>query len=65
MDAFAFLLLQIINGSSWNPEFGQSTNYKNWISRLDLKTCTVCRKMHGQVWNIYEIPEQEPKVHPN
>ncbi len=64
MDVFAFLLLQIINGSNWNPEFGQSKNYKNWIAKLDLKTCIQCRIMHGKIWDINDSPEYEPQVHP-
>ena len=36
MDIFLYLLLQIINGFDWKPEFGDSKNYKNWIARLDL-----------------------------
>ena len=63
MDVFAFLLLQIINGSNWNPEFGQSKNYKNWIAKLDLKTCIQCRIMHGKIWDINDSPEYEPQVH--
>ena len=35
MNIFAYLLLQIINGEKWKPQFGQSKNYKNWIAKLD------------------------------
>lgn len=31
MDVFLYLLLQIINGFDWKPEFGESKNYKNCI----------------------------------
>ena len=46
MDIFLYLLLQIVNGFDWKPEFGESQNYKNWIAILDLKTCPICRTMH-------------------
>ena len=64
MDIFLYLLLQIVNGPDWKPEYGQSKNYKNWIAKLDLKTCRTCRSMHGKVWGIEEKPETESKVHP-
>ena len=63
MDIFLYLLLQIINGSDWNPEFGESQNYKNWVTILDLKTCILCRSMHGKIWGITEEPETKPKIH--
>ena len=63
MDVLAYLLLQIINGTNWNPEFGQSKNYKNWIAKLDYKLCRLCGKLHGTIWEIHEKPEIEPEVH--
>ncbi len=65
MDIFLYLLLQIINGFEWKPEFSESKNYKNWIAILDLKTCRECRKMHGKIWLINEQPNIEPLLHPN
>lgn len=65
MDVFAYLLLQLINGNNWNPMFGESINYKNWIAILDLKTCSKCRTMHGRIWPISEAVEEQPPVHPN
>ena len=65
MDIFAFLLLQILNGSQWKPEFGESKNYKNWIAVLDPKTCFECRSRHGRIWLIEETPDKEPPLHPN
>lgn len=65
MDIFLYLLLQILNGDKWEPIFDNSSKYKNWIAVLDLKTCYVCRKMHGKIWLIDEKPETEPPVHPN
>ena len=35
MDVFLYLLLQIINGFDWKPEFGDSKNYKNWVARFE------------------------------
>ncbi len=63
MDIFLYLLLQIINGFDWKPEFGDSKNYKNWIARLDLKTCPICRTMHGKIWRNEEQPKIKPRVH--
>ena len=63
MDIFLYLLLQIVNGFDWKPEFGESQNYKNWIAILDLKTCPICRTMHGKIWEIDVTPETQPKVH--
>ena len=65
MDIFLYLLLQILNGDKWEPIFANSSKYKNWVAHLDLKTCYVCRKMHGKIWLINEKPETEPPVHPN
>ncbi len=63
MDIFAYLLLQIINGNSWQPKFSESSKYKNWIAVLDPKTCLYCRKTHGEIWHINEVVEKEPPVH--
>ena len=63
MNIFAYLLLQIINGEKWKPQFGQSKNYKNWIAKLDYKLCRVCKKLHGKIWGIHQKPEIEPEVH--
>ncbi len=63
MDIFAYLLLQIINGNSWQPKFSESSKYKNWIAVLDPKTCLCCRKTHGKIWHINEVVEKEPPVH--
>ncbi len=64
MDIFAYLLLQILNGYKWNPKFGVSNKFKNWIAHLDLKTCLYCRKTHGKIWNIDERVEKEPPCSP-
>ncbi len=64
MDIFAYLLLQIINGYNWSPKYGESSKFKNWIAILDVKTCLICRNMHGKIWDIDEAVEKEPPVHP-
>lgn len=64
MDIFAYLLLQIINGKSWEPVLGVSDRLKNWIAVLDPKTCLYCRKTHGKIWDFSETVEKEPPVHP-
>ena len=65
MDIFSYMLLQLLNGDKWEPNFANSSNYKNWIAMLDLKTCRTCRNMHGKIWLINQKPENEPPVHPN
>lgn len=42
-----------------------STNWRNWIAELDLRTCKYCRKMHGMVYSSTEIIYDEPTVHDN
>lgn len=65
MNIFIYLMLQIINGSNWDPVFSESSKYKNWVTILDLKTCLECRKRHGKIWLINELPDKEPPLHPN
>ena len=63
MNIFAYLLLQLINGSDWNPVFGESNKFKNWIAILDLQTCLKCRMNHGRIWLIDEQPLKKPPIH--
>ncbi len=65
MNTLVYLILQVLNGEKWNPEFGVSKNYKNWIAVLDTKTCLVCRFNHGKIWLIIETPNPKPPVHYN
>ena len=65
MDILAYLLLQLVNGYNWQPKFSESSKYKNWVTILDIKTCFICRSMHGKIWDIAAKPEKEPPVHPN
>lgn len=64
-DFFAYLLLHMINGDDWHPEYAESNNYKNWIAVLDLRTCFECRNRHGMIWLITDTPEKEPPLHTN
>ena len=65
MDVFEYLIIKAQNGDNWNPVFGKSSNFKNWIAHLDIKTCADCRDYHGKIWLIGETPEEEPPLHPN
>lgn len=47
----------------YDPLTITSTNYKNWISALDPKTCPECRSRHGQIYNIYESANRMPPLH--
>ena len=47
------------------PVFGESSQYKNWIAILDLKTCPECRVRHGKIWLINETVAKEPPLHFN
>lgn len=64
MNAFVYLLLKIINGAEWNPEFNVSNKYKNWIAVLDPRTCYECRSRHGKVWLLSETTDKKPSLHP-
>lgn len=50
---------------SYSPPTQESRNYKNWIAVLDLKTCLKCRSRHGQIYQMDEMPDIEPPLHPN
>lgn len=50
---------------SYSPPTQKSRNYKNWIAVLDLKTCLECRSRHGQIYQMDEIPDIEPPLHPS
>ncbi len=63
METLLYLLLQILNGPNWNPEYGISKRYKNWIAHLDLRTCLPCSHMHGKIWKLEEKAEIESKLH--
>lgn len=49
----------------FRPPTFESLDYKNWIAQLDLKTCFICRKIHGKIYEIDEMPEGEPPLHFN
>ena len=48
----------------YSPPTQESRRYKNWIAILDLKTCPKCRHLHGQIYQINEIVDIEPPLHP-
>ena len=41
----------------------QSQHYKYWSSVQDLKRCRTCKKLHGQIYEINEIPNPSPPIH--
>lgn len=43
----------------------ESKKFKNWIAILDLKTCLMCRMMHGKIYSTEDIVELEPPLHEN
>lgn len=40
-----------------------STNYKNWITILDFKTCMDCKSRHGKIFLADEIINPDPPLH--
>lgn len=50
-------------GSLYRPPTHTSSDYKNWIAILDLKTCVNCRNLHGKIYYADEKPETEPPLH--
>lgn len=49
---------------SYSPPTQKSQNYKNWITKLDLKTCPDCRTFHGKIYQMNESPVKKPPLHP-
>ncbi len=45
----------------FRPPTHESSDYKNWIAQLDLKTCFV----YGKIYKKDEMPDDEPPVHNN
>lgn len=41
-----------------------SNKYKNWLSKLDLKTCLNCKSRHGKIYSAEEKINPEPPLHP-
>lgn len=48
----------------YDPPTRASRNYKNWIAILDLRICLECRSRHGKIYQVDEIPDKEPPIHP-
>ena len=38
-------------------------HYKNWLSIEDGRRCVPCKKMHGKIYEINEVPNPEPPLH--
>ena len=45
------------------PQTEESLRWKNWKTTLDLKTCADCVNMHGKIWEIEGMPQQQPPLH--
>ncbi len=41
----------------------ESSVYKNWIAKLDPKTCLLCKKQHGKIFLADEIVDPKPPLH--
>lgn len=50
---------------SFVPVTEISDRYLQWRAQIDLKTCPICRTNHGRIYEINEIIDQEPPIHPN
>lgn len=50
---------------TFDPLTTQSTHWKHWVSQLDLKTCLTCKDNHGKIYEVNEILDEQPPVHPN
>lgn len=48
----------------YDPPTRASRNYKNWIAILDLRICLECRSRYGKIYQVDEIPDKEPPIHP-
>lgn len=40
-----------------------SEHYKYWKSVIDLKRCKICKKSHGQIYELSEEVEPAPPIH--
>lgn len=50
---------------TYDPPSVVSSNYRNFIAELDLKTCIWCVNMHGQIYSKDELPMVMPPIHDN
>lgn len=41
----------------------QSKRFLTWKAKLDLKTCPICRGLHGKIYGVDEWIEPEPPLH--
>lgn len=60
-------LSDIIKGrlDTYDPITFTSSKWKNWISALDDKVCSLCEFMHGKIYAMDEEPDPKPPLHPN
>lgn len=47
------------------PPTEESTRWKHWRTIWDLRTCELCKTMHGKIWGNTDAPEIEPPLHMN
>ena len=47
------------------PQTHSSSEYKNWITILDIKTCLECKSRHGAIYLLNETVSPEPPLHPH
>jgi len=50
---------------NFQPDMFESVNFNNWITVLDLKTCLICRSLHGKIYYKNEVADVLPPVHNN
>ena len=46
-----------------NPPTTQSQNWKHWKTNLGSGTCYLCIAKHGKIYEMDEIPDEEPPLH--
>lgn len=40
-----------------------SKNWKTWVTVIDLRTCSICRRQNGKIYAIDEKVRPEPPIH--
>lgn len=46
-----------------NTKYKESTSWKCWMSKIDLKTCIPCKENHGKIYHISENIYPKPPLH--
>jgi len=44
-------------------DLADSIKWKEWKATIDIKTCWNCKKMHGKIFDIYEMIASRPSMH--